>query len=939
MAENLTFLKPLRQNIATKIFHFDNGKWELESAYTESLWFQGHSVPVENLEGAFNILEQIKEHPYFFIHGTFKKGIDLNNPVNRRMKPQPLDDFSPSIEKERKIRFFCFDIDGYEDNSLFPPGRRVEWFISKELPVAFQKADYIYQISASHGLTTDKLKVHLFFWLADPIKNTQIQTWIKRFNQKKGWGKIIDSNVLTANHIVYTQTRICKGAPDPIKNSSGLVKKIGVLDFDFSITPDLHKNALEQADGKRAENALKYDIKEGIKKILLSENYHEELNRMAMALLNRKMPKKTVTEWLEGAMIAAKETLNDEERLATWEVRFKDIPRAVDSAAAIVDNPTIDELLDWISESSSKVVKADFAKKGLNLPAVDQKVFIDSLQQKLGIGVVNIKQTIREAKKRKREEETKKEKIRLKKERKKLGIHEIEITLSNTERVCEQVCEILAVSKNGSPIFKSGGALVTVGEGHPKTIRQVMKKDELGEDYPPMPLIQPYYIHSLGARIERDVVFLNNKKKEIACPPNILRIIGEGTHPAFNPLSGIIEHPFVDNKFNIVQKTGYNKQTGLYTVLHRKLKLQLINPKTAYKYLAEEVLAEFPFQTELDRATAIAAFLTCVQRPMITGDDGFPGFGIVSPIQSSGKTTLAKLISYSVYNRPMAATNFTTDDVELSKHLLAILKEGHSCVLFDNITQGTEVKSNVLAKIMSSDTYAGRILGDTKTVEVPASVIWLFTGNGIYFVGDFATRIYPINLNAKMENPESRIFKRGDIGSWAMDNRKKILSAIISIVLAGKNPKPLKTGSRFKNWDKFVRQPIFATTGIDINNTIADNKQNDARLREKIRFFLELKKIFGLNKEFTTRDVVEKAFSSFEKNLMVSSLGECLLFLLPTEQQARNSRSVGRFLSSLKHVVLGGYVLKTSFFASTMIKWRITEAEEVAENTHFKAAT
>jgi hypothetical protein len=290
-----------------------------------------------------------------------------------------------------------------------------------------------------------------------------------------------------------------------------------------------------------------------------------------------------------------------------------------------------------------------------------------------------------------------------------------------------------------------------------------------------------------------------------------------------------------------------------------------------------------------------------------------PGFGIVSPTQSSGKTTLAQLISYSIYNRAVAATNFSHDDEELSKHMLAILREGHNCVLFDNIPQSSEVKSDVLAKAMSSDVFGGRQLGENQTIEVPSSVIWLFTGNGINFVGDFATRVYPININPNMENPDARSFKRPDIGEWAIDNRKKTISACVSIILGGKEPVEMQGSSRFKVWDRFVRQPLFKASGIDVNMAILENKKTDTVLRSKENLLAELHNTFG-SKKFKTKEVLTLAFKNFENES--NSLGEALEDLL--DDKAKNSKWLGRYLVTLVDVVLGNFVLRRKI---TNISW------------------
>ena len=506
---------------------------------------------------------------------------------------------------------------------------------------------------------------------------------------------------------------------------------------------------------------------------------------------------------------------------ARWQERFDDIGRSVDTAVDIVDNPTIEEVIDWIQYSTTQEVKINFAQKCINLAPLDRTTAVFDIVKKTGFGTADVKKEIKIAEQ---------EALILKQqaaieaksaERESRGIHELELTVENSGDIAEKVCKIIAKSDKKPQVYVMGGSLATIRIGHPKSIRQCHKFDTLGKDYPKMPLIQTYKkpFSSLSNRIKQDVMIIDNNGKDMDPPTRLLDVVGEAISPHFKPLTGIIEHPFIDANWKLVNKEGYNKRTGLYTILHHKLKVCHMKPEVAWKYLTEEVFAEFPFESDLDKAVAVAALMTA-----IADDTGFPGFGIVSPAQSSGKTTLAQLISYATYSRPIATTTLSDEEAELSKHLLAILQEGHSCVLFDNIKQGSLVTSDMLAKVMSDDTFSGRQLGENKTVEVPCSSIWLFTGNGIKFVGDFATRVFPITINPKMEAPDQRVFKRQDIGQWAMDNRKKIISAVLSIIIEGKGLKPMDSGSRFKLWDKFVRRPLLKVSGIDINDAVRKNQ-------------------------------------------------------------------------------------------------------------------
>lgn len=916
----MNFLMPLK-GTATKEFLFLDGIWTLSKSYQSGKYYKGIEVEVESLEDVATTLEECQDHPFFTICGAFIEGIDKSKMIRRKRRDHK-DGLPPTIT-DRNIQVLCLDVDKFDGLDKDLTGKEaVEAFVSLQLPEPFQKASVVYQFSSSYGLTTDKFNCHLFFWLKIPAHNLDIRTWIKAYNAAKGWKNTLDPSILLPSQPIYTQRRICHGAEDPVVDFAGFIDKGMDLIWDPKEIAEIETPAGEKRTIMTGLQKEAYDLSGGVEKILISENYHDELNKLALSLINRKVPPGTVKDMLEGAMNAAKRDLTDPERIADWQTRFDDIGRSVDSAVEIVGNLTIEEVLCWIQEEDTPEVKANFARMCLPLSPMDRTTAIAEISKKIGFGVRDIKATIKNA------EEEAKALARVaalearSREREERGIYEIEITASTGGEAAKKAGDILAKSEHKPEVYSMGGSLASVVLGVPKTIRQCCQLAEMGVDYPKIPIIQHYRkpFYTLGGRLESDIIFINEDGKDIEAPTRVLHMIGEATNIKFKPLTGIVEHPFIDRSWKLIQEEGYNETTGLYTMLHHKLKVKRMTPKAAYKYLAYTVFDEFPFNAELDRAVAVAALLTGLQRPTIAGDSGMPGFGIVSPIQSSGKTTLAQLISYSIFNRPVAASSWSNDDEELGKHILAILQEGHSCVLFDNIKQGSSIQSGRLAAAMSSDIFGGRQLGENKTIEVPSSVVWLFTGNGIHFVGDFATRIYPIIINPNMENPNVRKFKRENIGQWAMDNRKKIISALLSIIIGGKKADPPKESSRFKLWDEFVRNPLLCASGIDINDAIANNQTDDPIQMAKHNLLVQLKEVFG-EKEFSTKDIIKKAFNAFEteETDLASALEEVI------GDKIRNAISIGRYMMAMSNVVIGKVSLKKR--NTNIVMWRIEDVK------------
>jgi hypothetical protein len=102
-----------------------------------------------------------------------------------------------------------FDFDSIpcpaEIDAVQEPDAAVRWLIETTLPPEFHKAGVVYQFSSSFGLTGNKLKAHLFFWLAAPATISGDTA-----------AKTVDDAVYQPQQPIYTKTRVCHGAADPV---------------------------------------------------------------------------------------------------------------------------------------------------------------------------------------------------------------------------------------------------------------------------------------------------------------------------------------------------------------------------------------------------------------------------------------------------------------------------------------------------------------------------------------------------------------------------------------------------------------------------------------------------------------------------------------------------------------------------------------------------
>jgi hypothetical protein len=326
-------------------------------------------------------------------------------------------------------------------------------------------------------------------------------------------------------------------------------------------------------------------------------------------------------------------------------------------------------------------------------------------------------------------------------------------------------------------------------------------------------------------------------------------------------------------------------------------------------------LADFPFASDTDTAGAVAALLTAMQRRMFDGNEGCPGFLTTAPIQSSGKTAFFQLLFELIWGRTAAATNWSTSDEELGKHILAILLEGHGGVLFDNLEEGGRVESNALARAMTSPKFTGRVLGENRGAIVPTNCLWCFTGNNISASGDFNTRILAIKIDPKTETPEERTFTRPDLAEWCKSHRAEFYKHAMTILVGyqrhlrdGGSPCDVKP-TRYTNWDNQVRHAIIWAGSADPAVLFEQNKAEDPKREGRRNLLAAWWCAYGGEPKHL-RDVITDAeevsrYAAAEKEGNLRDLDEAIRDLLPVGKVT--SRNLATVLRKFAGQWIDGY--------------------------------
>lgn len=434
---------------------------------------------------------------------------------------------------------------------------------------------------------------------------------------------------------------------------------------------------------------------------------------------------------------------------------------------------------------------------------------------------------------------------------------------------------------------------------------------------PQVPLIEPLDEVSVRGRVESVAVFQGTPNVNIAVPQLIIDTLIKKKVHAAPVVSGLVTHPIVMTDGTIIAEDGLHTATRLFlrgAALKNAKPYTQAQAKQALIRLKSALLEGFEFESPMDATVALCALITGVERHIL---DVAPGFAFLAPIQSSGKTTLARLIHIVLTGRDMPAASFPEgDEPEMQKRLLSMLLSSPAMVCLDNITDGITFQSGCISRAMTSPVITQRVLGLSRDADCPTNVLFVLTGNNLSLGSDELTRWLPCYLNSKSASPQERTFKKPDVVLNTLSIRAEVLRDVVGIVagyIVSKESMP--TASRFANWDRMVRQPLIWAGGLDVTKVFNANMDKGESTGAALAAVTALHTIMGVGR-FTSGQIAAKIanLSTFEYAGPAYVLKEALQIL--KAKSPDSASSVGRALKSIvnRRIVMltGTLVLMTS---------------------------
>lgn len=343
----------------------------------------------------------------------------------------------------------------------------------------------------------------------------------------------------------------------------------------------------------------------------------------------------------------------------------------------------------------------------------------------------------------------------------------------------------------------------------------------------------------------------------------------------FAPLDRITRAPFVRDDGSVATEPGYDEATRTMLVPDPVFE-GLTVPETpsaeqiiaARQLIMEEWLGDFPFDTDADRANAMAMVLT----PAIRGLVPKVPMAVIDGLQMGvGKNLMADSLLTVFTGEAARPMNWVDEADEVRKQITSAFRTGAEFFVFD---EAHTLQGAPLAQALTASTWQDRILGVSTMAEFPNRVTWISLGNQVQVKGDITRRVYRIALRPGYANPQDRkasSFRHPgtsglDLGSWTRKHRRELMTAILTLVrawFAAGSPYPKRGVSfgSFEAWEKIVGG-ILETAGMPgfLENLRVWRSESDFDGQYWTAHLAWLREQFG-GRAFRTAEVREKALA------------------------------------------------------------------------------
>ena len=254
---------------------------------------------------------------------------------------------------------------------------------------------------------------------------------------------------------------------------------------------------------------------------------------------------------------------------------------------------------------------------------------------------------------------------------------------------------------------------------------------------------------------------------------------------------------------------------------------------------------------------ALSLVLTALDRhAMATA----PLHAFTSPVAGTGKSLLIDIASLLASGEITPVISQGSNKDETEKRLGAELLSGNTIVSFDNCS--TEVDSELLCQALTQRELRVRELGYSRNVRVPITALFTVNGNNLVIANDLTRRTLLGQLDAGVERPETRKFKR-KVDEVAREHRGELVAAALTVLrgwhAARVGPVGIEPMGSFEEWSYRIRCPLLWLDRTDPCDSIKTIRENDPLRSLLNAVLIQWEMALGIVDAFTVQQVIDRA--------------------------------------------------------------------------------
>ena len=353
---------------------------------------------------------------------------------------------------------------------------------------------------------------------------------------------------------------------------------------------------------------------------------------------------------------------------------------------------------------------------------------------------------------------------------------------------------VVKAANNPPTLFRFGGVVSRI------------ETDDSGN-----PFVQTVTPDRMRHRLANVAKWGTGSRSSASPPADVVRNVLATPNPDLPVLRAVVQVPTFAPDGSLLTQPGYHQGSQTFYAPPPGFHLPPIPDRPtsadldrARHLIVDELLGDFPFEGEAERAHAVGLLLLPFVRNLIEGPT--PLHLIEKPKPGTGGTLLAETIAHVALGRKVATMTEGRDEEEWRRRITSKLRDPSRFVLIDNVRQRLE--SAHLAAAITSSVWEDRLIGSSEMLRLRVECVWVATGNNPSLTDEMMRRSVRIRLDAKCAEPWLRQeFRHPDLPEWVASHRTALVASALTMVkawVAAGRPLASTTLGMFERWSQVV---------------------------------------------------------------------------------------------------------------------------------------